>query len=116
MPNLDNYEILENTALSNKLGTIQHQLSLLGTAASPRDDQRIKEILNLTNGIRVDIDDMVKCGSLRYDSHNLRSRIGRSSPDKIMRRIPEASESVRPVRNRNRDSFDDDERPMAPRK
>tara|TARA_B110000285_G_C14954888_1_gene528664 strand:- start:454 stop:723 length:270 start_codon:yes stop_codon:yes gene_type:complete len=51
---------------------------LLGTAGS-KDDKRVKEILNLTNGIRVDIEDMVKCGSLRYKtSPRLRSRILRS--------------------------------------
>ena len=39
----------------------------------------MKEILKLTNGIRVNIDDIVKCKSLEYRHGRGRTRIGRSS-------------------------------------
>jgi len=119
MPKFDNYQLLENTALSDKLEIVQQQLRLLATA-SPKEDKRVKEILNLTNGIRVNIEDIVKCRSLEYKSSSprIRSRTTtrRTSPD-VSRVMP--MREPMPIRTRHgRDPYDASRYidPMAPRK
>lgn len=55
---------------------------------APKDDSKVKEVLNLTNDIRVNIEDIVRKGRLEYRNPKVITRVIRSPPKVVTKVVP----------------------------